>query len=286
MAVYGIIAKGDNMKKYLIVLDLDGTLLYDFETIIPETEVFLKNLKKEGHKLVIATGRPFRSTQRFYDQLELDTPLINYNGGLISWPYRDDFTPKSITIDQNDIIQIFEANKAHIYNAFCEIGDDIYLIEKRDDILGLLHYFNGAKLHVGPFKETLKNPPNGCIIVAHKHQGQAVENYIKKHFPNKILARNWGDENRYIMELYTPKTNKGEAIKYVSELLGFNRDQIIAFGDGANDVEMLEYAHIGVAVKNGHPDALKAADIVSPYKHTERPIERFLSHYLNKNSAK
>ncbi len=273
------------MNNKLIVLDLDGTLLYDFETLLPETEVFLKNLKREGHKIVIATGRPFRSTQRFYDQLELDTPLINYNGGLISWPYRDDFETKSIFINKADIVRIYEDNKSHIYNAFCEIHDDIYLIEKRDDIMGLLHYFNGAKLHLGPFSQTLKNDPNGCIIVAHKHRGHHIEDYIRNHYKNQILARNWGDQNRYIMELYTPKTNKGEAIKYVADLLGFKRDQIIAFGDGLNDIEMLEYAHIGVAVKNAHPDLIRVADVVSPYKNTERPIERFLTDYLSKNSA-
>ena len=273
------------MNKYLIVLDLDGTLLYDFETLLPETEAFLKGLKKQGHQIVIATGRPFRSTQRFYDQLELDTPLINYNGGLISWPYRDDFETKSISINQKDIIQIYEANQEYIYNAFCEIHDDIYLIEKRDDIMGLLHYFNGAKLHLGSFKDTLKNDPNGCIIIAHKHQGHLIEEYIKTHYSNKILARNWGDQNRYIMELYTPQTNKGEAIKYVANLLGFKRDQIIAFGDGMNDIEMIEYANIGIAVNNAHPELKKVADIVSPYKNTERPIERFLNYHLNKNSA-
>ena len=273
------------MSKHMIVLDLDGTLLYDVETIHEDTLNYLKTLSKEGHSLVIATGRPYRSAINFYRQLELNTPMINYNGGLITWPNNPDFKTRSILIDHQDIVQIFKANKDYIYNAFCEIGDDIYLLEKRADIMPLLHYEEGVKLTVGPFEETLKEGTNGCIIIAHKHLGQHIEAYIKKHYKNKILCRNWGNEQRYIIELFTPKTNKGEGIKTVSSLLGYPKEKIIAFGDGENDIEMLQYAHIGVAVKNAHPDLLKVADVISPYHHQEFPIERFLIDFFNKNSS-
>ena len=66
------------MEKYLIVLDLDGTLLYDWKTLKEDTKDYMLELSKEGHKLVIATGRPFRSSERYYKMLELDTPIINY----------------------------------------------------------------------------------------------------------------------------------------------------------------------------------------------------------------
>ena len=268
------------MTKYLIALDLDGTLLYDWETLREDTADYLKRLKAQGHKLVIATGRPYRSSQRFYDLLELDTPIINYNGGLVTWPQNPDFEPVNLLLDRSDVLEIFDANKDHIYNAFCEINDDIYLVEKREDIMPLIHFFNGAKLHVGPFHETLPSGPNGCIIVAHKNRGQHIESFIKTHYSDKILSRNWGSEYRFIIELFTPKTNKAEGLKVVAKALGFPRERIIAFGDGHNDVEMLHYAGVGVAMKNAHPDLLAVADVVSPHRHTEYAIERFLDDYL------
>ncbi len=267
-----------SMKKHLIALDLDGTLLYDWDTLLPRTVDYLKALKNQGHTLVIATGRPYRSSEPFYRMLDLDTPMINYNGGLISWRNNPDFEEVGHYVNRDMILAIFEANRAFIDNAFCEIKDDIYLLEKREDIMGLLHYFNGAKLHVGPFDETLPSDPHGFIVVAHKHQGQHIEAYVKKHYKNDILVRNWGDEYRFIIELYTPKTNKGKALAYVAEVLGHTQDEVIAFGDGHNDIEMLRWAGLGVAMKNAHEGLFEVADVISPYTNRQHAIERFLRH--------
>ncbi|MFH5881582.1 MAG: HAD family hydrolase [Candidatus Izemoplasmataceae bacterium] len=270
------------MKKYLIALDLDGTLLYDWETLKEETVNYLKKVQDDGHTLVIATGRPFRSSERYYTMLNLDTPIINYNGGLVSWRGNDTFKEVSLLLDKNDVIDIFEKNKEHIYNGFCELKDDIYLLEKTDDIMPLLHFFNGATLNVGPFSETLPEGTNGFIIVAHKNHGQYIEDYVKKHYEGKILTRNWGDEYNFIIELFTPQTNKGEALKYVAETLGFNQEDVIAFGDGHNDIEMLEYAGVGIAMRNSHPELIEVADVVSPYSNKEFAIEKFLDEFLKK----
>lgn len=269
------------MKDYLIALDLDGTLLYDWSTIHEKTVAYLKSLKAMGHKLVIATGRPYRSSIGFYDSLELNTPLINYNGALVTWKNNPAFTPVNITLNKDDVIDIFTKNAPYIYNAFCEIRDDIYLLEDREDIAPLLHNFNGAKLHVGPLHETLPAGTNGCIIIAHKSQGQHIENYINTHYKNTIGCRNWGDDNRFIIELFSPKTNKGEALKNVARSLGIPRERIIAFGDGMNDVEMLAYAATGVAVNNAHESLRAVADVISPHDHKDHPIERYLSKHLD-----
>ncbi len=269
------------MKKHLIALDLDGTLLYDWDTLLPRAVDYLKSLQAQGHTLVIATGRPYRSSERFYRMLELNTPMINYNGGLISWRGNPDFKEVGHHVDRDKVLDIFESNRQHIDNAFCEIKDDIYLLEKREDIMGLLHYFNGAKLHVGPFNETLPSDPHGFIVVAHKHRGQYIESYVKKHYPNDILVRNWGDDYRFIIELYTPKTNKGKALAFVAEKLGFERDDVIAFGDGHNDIEMLEWAGLGVAMKNAHEGLLEVADIISPHTNRQHAVERFLRNHFN-----
>ena len=268
------------MKKYLIALDLDGTLLYDWDTLKQETVEYLQTLQKQGHKLVIATGRPYRSSERFYQMLKPNTPLINYNGGLVTWKDNPEFEEIAHVLKKETVIDVFKQNEQHIHNAFCEIKDDIYLLEKSEEIMPLIHYFNGASLHVGPFDETLPSDPNGFIVVANKNHGFVIEQFVKAHYSDEILVRNWGDNYNFILELYTPKTNKGIALKHVAELLGFEQENIIAFGDGNNDIEMIEYAGVGVAMANAHPELLKAADVVSPYSNTENAIERFLKDFL------
>lgn len=269
------------MKKYLIALDLDGTLLYDWQTLNEETSNYIKELKNDGHQIVIATGRPFRSSEKYYKILELDTPIINYNGGLVSSKKDPKFRNYSYTLDLDSVLQIFEDNKDYIYNAFGEIGDDIYLLHDTEEIRPLIHFFNGARLFVGDFKNTLPSNTNGFIIVANKGDGQYIEEYIKKYYDGVILSRNWGNEYRYIIELFTPETNKGNALKYVSEYLGFQKEDIIAFGDGHNDIEMIEFAGLGVAMKNAHDELLEVADVILEHTNTENGIVKFLKTHLN-----
>jgi len=272
------------MKKQLIALDLDGTLLYDWATLKKETETYLKSLKEEGHTLVIATGRPYRSAIGFYDQLELNTPLINYNGGLITWRDNPDFNEVNITVDYDAVLDIFKNNAEYIDNAFCEVKDDIYLWRESEEIQDLLHYFNGATLQVGPFEETLPadQGTNGFIVVAKHGKGHLIEEYVRRHYPDKVLARNWGDDYQFIIELYTPLTNKGNAISHVAKELGFDHENIIAFGDGHNDIEMLQTAGTGIAMQHSHAELKAVADIISPYDNQSNAIEYHLKQMLKK----
>ena len=273
------------MKKYLIALDLDGTLLSDWKTISETTSTYLKELSNLGHTVVIATGRPFRSSEQFYDELELTTPIINYNGGLVTNKHNPDFEPYSLTITREYVIDIFESNKEAIENAFGEVGDDIFLYEDTEKIRPLLHYFNGAGLTIGNLDDILKEDPNGFLIVANEGQSDVIENYVKDHYQNKVLARNWGSHYNFIIELYTPETTKGEGLKYVAEHLGFDREDVIAFGDAHNDIELLQYAGIGVAMKNAQPVLKEHADFITKYSNTEDGIVKFLKEFFEQTKT-
>jgi len=271
------------MEKYLIAIDLDGTLLYDWQTITEETKSYLKQLSSLGHKIVLATGRPYRSTQPYHKELELDTPIINYNGGLVSSHHDKNFVSYSLTINREYLLDIFEANKQHIDNAFGEIGDDIYLWKDTEEIQPLLHNFNGSRLFVGEFKNTLKADTNGFLVLAHPGESDIIEKYVQEKYNGLVLSRNWGTEYNYIIELFTPETNKGNGLKYVADYLGFSREHIIAFGDAHNDIELLEFAGTGIAMANAH-DSLKAvADVILEYSNKEDGIVRYLKEFLKYN---
>ncbi len=270
------------MKKYLIAVDLDGTLLKDWKSMSEKTRDYLKNINKNGHKVVIATGRPYRSAERFYKELELDTPIINYNGGLVTSKEDANFEPYSLNLDRKDVINIFHDNEHLIENAFTEVKDDIYLLHDTEKIRPLIHYFNGATLTVGRFEEILDKDPNGFLVVCKKDRTEEFEQYVKERYNGKILARNWGHEYDYIVELYTPQTNKAAGLEYVSNYLGFDQKDIIAFGDAHNDIEMLQYAHHGVAMKNAQERLKVTVDYVTEYSNTEDGLVHYLKNFLNK----
>lgn len=269
------------MKKYLIALDLDGTLLSDWQTISETTKEYLKGLKKEGHEIVIATGRPYRSSEKFHNELELDTPIINYNGGLVTCKTDPKFKSYSLSLNKEQIIDIFENNRDIIQNAFCEIGDDIFLYKDTEEIRPLLHYFNGASLTVGEFRDILEDDPNGFLVVTKLGEADKFEAYIADKYPNKILSRNWGHNYNFVVEVYTPETNKGSALKYVAEHMGYDRESIIAFGDAHNDIEMLEYAGHGVAMQNAQDRLKETTEFVTEYSNTEDGLVHYLKKILS-----
>lgn len=270
------------MKKYLIAIDLDGTLLFDWETVSADTINYLKNLRKQGHEIVLATGRPFRSSEKFYDLLELDTPLINYNGGLVTSKNDSNFEGYSLTVDKSSILDIFEKNRRYIDNAFGEVKDDIYLLKDTEEIQPLIHNFNGSRLFVGEFSKNLKEATNGFIIIANKGQGHFIEEFVQKNYSDKVLFRNWGNHYNFIIELFSPQTNKGNALKSVSKYLGFEQENIIAFGDAHNDIEMLNFAGTSVAMKNAQDCLFEHADYTTEFTNVENGVIKFLDKFLNK----
>ncbi len=271
------------MKKYLIALDLDGTLLYDFDSLDESVCDFMKEVQKQGHKIVIATGRPFRSSEFVYRRFGLDTPIINYNGGLITHPGDPHFNTVNYTVNKDAIIDIFENNLNHIRNAFSEVKDSIYLFKEEKAIEPLLHKTNYSPLYLGHLKDTLKENPNGFIIIGKQGHGKYIEEYVNSHYNGTVLSRIWDLKGEFdsIVEIFTPESNKGQGLAYVANYLGFSNEDIIAIGDGHNDIEMIEYAHLGVAVKNAHPDLLKVADLILEETSKEDVVRKFLKQFLN-----
>jgi len=275
--------KGDIMDRYLIAIDLDGTLLYDFDTISDKMTDFMKKVQSQGHRIVIATGRPFRSSRFAYEKFGLDTPIINYNGGLVTHPRDRTFPIVNVTARKDAIIDIFESNIEHIRNAFCEVRDSIFLFREEKEIEPLLHVGGSTGIHVGHLKDTLVEDTNGAIIIGKQGHGKYIADYVDKKYNGEILTRIWDIEGEYdsIVEIYTEDSDKGKALKYVANLLGYERKNVIAIGDGHNDIGMLAYAGIGAAVSNSNPALLETADLILPGTARDEIVGSFLGGYLN-----
>ncbi len=270
------------MKKYLIALDLDGTILYDFDSLSETLCEFMKKVQEMGHKIIIATGRPYRSSKFVYERFGLDTPIINYNGGLITHPKHPEFPIVNYTVNKDHIIDIFENNIEHIRNAFSEVYDEIYLYKEEEEIEPLLHVDGATDIVIGELKDTLKSNTNGFIIIGKQGRGKIIKDYIDAKFDGKVCCRIWDLKGEFdsILEIFTPESNKGKGLKYVAEYLGFKQEDVIAIGDGHNDIEMIEYANLGVCVRNSHPDLIKVADVVLEHTSSENAVYRFLSKFL------
>lgn len=109
------------MKPYLIVLDLDGTLMLDFATYDDETFDYLRHLNQLGHLIMLATGRPKRSSYFVYKALNLHTPLINYNGAFISNPTDSNYPITDFRISKDDLLDIINYIRPYLINVFVKL---------------------------------------------------------------------------------------------------------------------------------------------------------------------
>lgn len=262
---------------YLIAIDLDGTLLQGFDNYNKECFELLKEIAKENY-VIIATGRPLRSSKYYYDLLELNTPIINYNGALVHHPKNSNFKKSMITVDKNDVIKIFNDNKHIIDNIFCEVEDDIFLYKKQDEINSYLH-LDGGVLYTGPFEKILKENPNGAIIFSKVDSEKELENYLNNVYKGSLKIRFWDDSRYVVSEIYSPETSKANGLQRIIEYLNVPFEKTISIGDGHNDIEMFNVTKYSVAMGNSHPLLLEhATEVIKSVK--ENGVYYFLKRFF------
>lgn len=268
------------MKPYLIVIDLDGTLMSDFSTCDEETFNYLRYLQDDGHIIMLATGRPFRSSYFVYQKLGLHTPIINYNGARITNPTDINFPTTDLRIDRNDLLNIIEHIRPCLINVFCEIIDDIYVMEYNDDIHPFLHV-DGGILHVGELKDILPGNPNGALFFIELDKVKIFEDYIENEYSGKLLSRHWSVDGYHIVEIYNPLVDKKTGFLDAMKYYNIPKEQTIAIGDGHNDTGLLSEAGISVAMKNSHPSLTKIAKYTTDTSQNQGVLKFLKSFFEN-----
>ena len=269
---------GNTMEtRKLIITDLDGTALENWETLNPKTKEALMAAKEAGHIVVIATGRPARASLHFYEELGLDTPIINFNGAYIHHPKDDSFEDIVAQIPTEVIITLFDSElRNYIVNAFCEYKDHLYVLNQGDTVRDWFHIETCTSVKFGPFKETLDEHPNGFLLEAKPGYEQKVMEFLRTNYSDLVTCRNWDGDNKNIIEVFKNDTNKATAIEKLATYFNIEQKDIIAFGDGDNDIEMLTYAGVGVAMENAIDKLKEVANHV-----TKTNKESGVAHYIH-----
>ena len=262
--------------KYLIAVDLDGTLIEGLYNLKEFTIKVFKKVKELGHDIVIVTGRPFRSSYFVYKALGLDTPIINYNGSLITNPLTKEIY-YSDELDRDEVLKLYNERKEDYGLFFCEHFDNIYTNINADRFELLMHINALSKTYTGDLNDILKDNVHGSLILAKEGHGKILMDYINNNcqsFGARLWA--WGPYKE-IVELYSNKSSKGTALKCVREILGYDKECVIACGDSQNDHEFFEEAGITVSLKNADPRIQEK----STYVYHKRAEVEGLAHFFN-----
>lgn len=249
------------MSRYLIAIDMDGTLLTDDKNITPRTKDFLQSLAADGHQVVIATGRPLRSVLLYQKQLGITCPIVCYNGTMTIDYHHNRFPKHIVRFDKTIVKQIIaEIGIENLDNVMVETENHIFLL-REDEELNTFFWNEGHSIIYGSdfqFEEdpmTLIFRPKNTSDLLKEKMKNAVEKYPEYHL------RFWYDS--VYSEVFLTHGTKRNGLEYIAESLGIDHDKTIACGDAHNDIQMLSWAKHAIVMLNGSEDVKKLATIIT-----------------------
>lgn len=267
--------------KHLIVCDLDGSLLNHEGDVSAYSKKVLRHLNTLGHKVIIATGRPYSGAINIYNDLGIDNPLITDNGGSIHHPKDPSFEIVQTFIPKAITHKLFKATKDYLDSAFYSDEHTVYAYKYDPRLRMFFSSLDKRKVIDKPFDE-FDTEATGIIYLVKTPYIKKFEDFVDEELSDVLSYRMWGEDHKHaVYEIYLNHISKASAIEHIAKLYGFTQEQVIAFGDGINDLEMLQYARPGVAMKNAMRETLEAASDVTEKTNDEDGIAHYLTNKFN-----
>jgi Cof subfamily protein (haloacid dehalogenase superfamily) len=225
--------------------------------------------------VIVVTGRMFRSVRPYLLEAGLEGPVVCYQGAVVADPGTGRFLrhePIPLELAREVIVAV-TAEGVHL-NAY--VGDELYVARHTEEAQVYASFQKLPVHEVGDLLAWLDEPPTKLVAVGEPRRLDGLEERMKAHFRMRAYI---SKSLPYFLEFASPDVTKASGMAFVAEHLGFSRERTVAFGDGENDVELLDWAGYAVAVANAHERVLAVADFVSPSVDDEgvaQVLEAFL----------
>jgi len=262
-----------------LALDLDGTLTNSKKEITPLTQAAIIKGMGKGIKIILASGRPVLGIEPIAQRLNLYKNggfIAAYNGGqiidchknkvifekLLPFEYYGEicelarkFDVHALTYDQNGVIAESDQARYVIKEAF----NNAIPIKK-----------------VERLEKVITKPVVKFMIVGEPDKISPTLEFAKREFGGKI---NVFLSEPYFMELTSPGIEKASALEHLIKYIGVTQEELVAVGDGLNDIPMLEFAGVAVAMENAYDEVKDIADYIT-LSNEEDGISYFLKKYV------
>jgi hypothetical protein len=249
----------------LVATDVDGTLLDPMDTVTPRTVAAIANARAAGTQVVLATGRPARWIPDAAAAAGLDGYAVCANGAVL-YDIAADQVLLAHRLDPvllGDIAHAVSAALPELAIAVERIGDSAAALGGHEFLTeeGYRHPWVGDRIRTGPRSELLGLPAVKLLL---RHEGMTSDELaeITRGLVGDSVDVTYSSSVGMV-ELSPYGVTKGSGLAEVARRLDVTAADVVAFGDMPNDVPMLHWAGLGVAMGNGHPDALAAADEVT-----------------------
>lgn len=250
-------------KYHLLVLDLDGTLTNSKKEISPRNLQTLLRLQQSGVRLVLASGRPTYGIAPLADALHMKEYggfILSYNGGeIIEWG-TGRLLYKNLLPD--DVLPILYTASVRNEQAILTYDNEYILTESPDDeYVRKEAFLNKMKIRaVDDFLAAAPLPLPKCLIVGDPDRLIRTEAELSLRLQGQISVYR---SEPYFLELVPMGIDKAQSLSVLLDKLGLTREAMVAMGDGYNDLSMIKFADMGVAMANAQEPVKQAANYIT-----------------------
>lgn len=250
------------MNYQLLALDLDGTLTNSQKIITPRTKSALMEAQRKGLRLVLASGRPTQGILPLAGELELARYggfVLSFNGARILDLQGDRILWEETLLPER-IPGIYALAAAYGVSVLTYQDGRVVTETPGDPYIELECRVNGMPCQQVPsFVEAVKAPVPKCLMTGEGRRMEQIEEKVREALPGLSVYRS----EPYFIEIMPQNIDKARALEKLLSLLGVPQRQLAACGDGFNDISMIAYAGLGVAMANAVPAVQAAADAVT-----------------------
>ena len=234
----------------------------------------MRRCHEAGVPVVVVTGRMVQSIRKALEPAGLEAPVIAYQGAVVvdadgTWLRHD---PLPLELARETIAVL--ADEGYSPNVY--VGDELYVAEDTEQARAYAT-LNKIEFHVvGPLLDWLEEEPTKLVAVGDPAALDALEPRLKERFGEREFV---SKSLPHFLEFANADVTKGSGLDVLAAHMGFDRSQAIAFGDGENDVELVEWPAYGIAMANAVDRVKAVASWVCPSAEEQgvaQVIEAFL----------
>ena len=247
----------------LIALDMDGTLLTSEKKIAESTKIALEKAEEKGVKVVLASGRPIDGITRYLEELNLlkkDDYVLSYNGGIVQNTHTKEIVSKAV-LKGSDLKLLYDISKKLNVNIHAFSATEGLITPKISKYTQYEADMNGIEITIKDFNEIDDNEEIIKVMMIDPAEilDPAIEKLPKDLYEKYSVFKS----AEFFLEFTNKEVDKGLGLKKLGEYLGIAKDEMIACGDAGNDLSMVKYAGMGVAMGNATNDVKEIANYIT-----------------------
>jgi Cof subfamily protein (haloacid dehalogenase superfamily) len=242
----------------LIALDIDGTMIGEDRIVHSDLVGAIARVQSLGAIVSIATGRTLAPAMRVAEQAGATGPIICFQGAM-TFDQSTRSEIRHVRLDEGVAITAISALTSAVSEVMMFLGDDVWVEQRSEWTDGYSQRMGVVVRDTGSLKTMADRRPTAVVGVGDPAiVGPLVEDLHRRLNGSALVTHSLP----MFCEVEAIGAGKDNALAHMTSKIGIGQAEVVAVGDGKGDQSMIEWAGLGVAIENGHPDALAVADMV------------------------